>query len=354
MKHFHISMPLLLALLVILSSCSGKKEDPSPALSSVAVSDTLSLPLHISKAQLVHDWTVASYSYGEYGEKQGLPYYYKCVDLDRDGNIELLLKGSETYSPSAILFYHGTTMIDCYYVPDGYYTLGIAEPADSLGHFTMLWDDHMGEDRVWTTYYFDIRQSDYENVGYHAVGLGSYNEEGEEQDDGLDDRQLPEGYECYETEQFEYVKGWLTLDLTDEEKAIATTVSQDDLAALFAEEGKNDSADANEAEYSGSALQYRTYKGQIGPYHITMYIEGGEDFGYYVYDNRPNSIFRLRCIESQDSPEGYNDVILEEHAPNGVVSGTFKGKLEGRGDGFNGQFTNSKGKTFDFELHEQN
>ncbi len=102
---------------------------------------------------------------------------------------------------------------------------------------------------------------------------------------------------------------------------------------------------------------YTKYAGKIGPYAITLFVNvhsyGGEDAGYYYYNDRPQTKFTLKMIENEPNPKGYNKVVLNEYSPKGNHTGTFKGIIEGRGDGFYGTFTNGQGKKFEFNLMQQ-
>ncbi|MCQ2219174.1 MAG: hypothetical protein MJZ33_11980 [Paludibacteraceae bacterium] len=102
--------------------------------------------------------------------------------------------------------------------------------------------------------------------------------------------------------------------------------------------------------------EVKIYKGAIGPYPITLYLEQDMKEGFkgcYCYDSRPNSFFTLKCVQNTPDPMGSNEVIIKEYTASGKNTGTFVGTIDGRGDGFTGKFTNSKGKSFDFDLHEQ-
>ncbi|MBQ3806024.1 MAG: hypothetical protein II844_09530 [Prevotella sp.] len=96
------------------------------------------------------------------------------------------------------------------------------------------------------------------------------------------------------------------------------------------------------------------YKGKIGTFEITMYLtrENFEWKGYYVYNDRPKTKFTLKCVSDEPDPRGWNDVEFKEYTPKGNNTGTFKGRMEGRGDGFYGKFI-TKGKTLDFNLVQQ-
>ena len=102
---------------------------------------------------------------------------------------------------------------------------------------------------------------------------------------------------------------------------------------------------------------YTKYAGKIGPYAITLFINvrsyGEEDAGYYYYNDRPQTKFTLKMMENEPNPKGFNKVVLYEYSPKGNHTGTFKGIVEGRGDGFNGTFTNGRGKKYEFQLMQQ-
>jgi len=102
---------------------------------------------------------------------------------------------------------------------------------------------------------------------------------------------------------------------------------------------------------------YTKYAGKIGPYAITLFIDmrACEDdaAGYYYYNDRPNTKFTLKMVENEPNPNGFNKVVLHEFSPKGNHTGTFRGIVEGRGDGFKGTFTNGKGKKYTFELMQQ-
>lgn len=108
----------------------------------------------------------------------------------------------------------------------------------------------------------------------------------------------------------------------------------------------------------GAAKAQSKYEGKIGPYDITMTIEfsshDGDSIGYYYYNSRPNALFKLVQTKMEAiNLHGSMHVVLDEYTPKGFHSGTFDGQLESRGDSFEGTFTNSKGKKFEFELHER-
>lgn len=102
---------------------------------------------------------------------------------------------------------------------------------------------------------------------------------------------------------------------------------------------------------------YTKYAGKIGPYAITLFINmrsyGEEVAGYYYYNDRPQTKFTLKMMENEPNPKGFNKVVLYEYSPKGNHTGTFKGIVEGRGDGFYGTFTNGQGKEFKFQLMQQ-
>ncbi|MBP5573931.1 MAG: hypothetical protein J6X40_07175 [Bacteroidales bacterium] len=106
------------------------------------------------------------------------------------------------------------------------------------------------------------------------------------------------------------------------------------------------------------AVKAQTFTGKIGEYEITMKIDfadfDGDSIGYYYYNNRPQTLFKLVQTELEAiNIHGSMHVVLDEYTPKGNHTGTFDGQLESRGDYFGGTFKNSKGKKFKFELHEK-
>jgi hypothetical protein len=99
--------------------------------------------------------------------------------------------------------------------------------------------------------------------------------------------------------------------------------------------------------------------GKIGPYDITFFrnpadMGEGDEVGYYYYNERPNSIFKLILVENTAiNAKGSMHVVLKEYTANGNHTGTFDGQYESRGGGYEGTFTNSKGDKFHFELMEK-
>ena len=109
---------------------------------------------------------------------------------------------------------------------------------------------------------------------------------------------------------------------------------------------------------SVGAVKAQEFTGKIGEYEITMKIDfadfDGDSIGYYYYNSRPQTLFKLVQTELEAiNLHGSMHVVLEEYTPKGNHTGTFDGQLECRGDSFEGTFTNSKGKKFDFKLHEK-
>jgi len=99
-------------------------------------------------------------------------------------------------------------------------------------------------------------------------------------------------------------------------------------------------------------------EGKIGPYAVTFFrnpadIGVGDEVGYYYYNDRPNSVFKLILVKNEAiNAKGSMHVILKEYSPNGKHTGTFDGQYECRGGGYVGTFKNSKGKKFKFKLME--
>lgn len=100
-------------------------------------------------------------------------------------------------------------------------------------------------------------------------------------------------------------------------------------------------------------------EGKIGPYAVTFFrnpadIGEGNEVGYYYYNERPNSRFRLILVKNVAiNAKGSMHVVLKEYTAKGNHTGTFDGQYECRGGGYVGTFTNSKGKKYHFELMEK-
>ena len=105
--------------------------------------------------------------------------------------------------------------------------------------------------------------------------------------------------------------------------------------------------------------QYEKFTGKIGSYAITLFmsqddLSEGATVGYYYYDERPKTHFKLVLKEYEViNTKGSMHFVLKEYTPKGNHTGTFDGQLEGRGGSFEGTFTNRKGEKFHFELMEE-
>lgn len=113
------------------------------------------------------------------------------------------------------------------------------------------------------------------------------------------------------------------------------------------------------AEEAGEEKSLPQFDGHIGPYAITLFMDAsvftaGEEVGHYYYNDRPNSVFTLKMVSNEAiNTKGSMHIVLKEYTANGNHTGTFDGQYECRGGGFEGTFTNSKGKKFRFELMEK-
>lgn len=112
-------------------------------------------------------------------------------------------------------------------------------------------------------------------------------------------------------------------------------------------------------EEAGEEKSLPQFDGHIGPYAITFFMDAsvftaGEKVGHYYYNDRPESVFTLKLVNNEAvNAKGSMHVVLKEFTANGNNTGTFDGQYECRGGGYEGTFTNSKGKKFHFELMEQ-
>ena len=115
----------------------------------------------------------------------------------------------------------------------------------------------------------------------------------------------------------------------------------------------------NAEAYSSTApaTNYEYWVGNIGPYKITMFLNGytwepGEIAGYYYYNSRPKTKFKLKVKKCEYiNDKGTMRLILKEYTPKGNNTGTFNGTYDiCRGKYYEGTFTNSKGQKYKFEL----
>ena len=110
-----------------------------------------------------------------------------------------------------------------------------------------------------------------------------------------------------------------------------------------------------QGEAKKPAASATRYVGSIGPYPVTLFLDlraEGEWVGRYFYNKRPQSVFRLKAVKNEGLPDGFHEVVLHEYTTRGNQTGTFKGRVVTRGEGFSGTFVNSKGQSFPFDLHE--
>ncbi|MBR2136024.1 MAG: hypothetical protein IJ855_07390 [Bacteroidales bacterium] len=75
--------------------------------------------------------------------------------------------------------------------------------------------------------------------------------------------------------------------------------------------------------------------------------------GSLAFSDAPDKVFTLKEISNEGNPEGYNDVVIEVYNAEGEKTGVIEGKIEGRGDGFNGTFTNPDGTKKPFAMMQQ-
>ena len=103
-------------------------------------------------------------------------------------------------------------------------------------------------------------------------------------------------------------------------------------------------------------------KGKIGEYPVTMQLiwpgKESASAGSYYYDSRRKSIFKLKYVKCGEVDSNNltwleQSVVIEEYTAAGNMTGTFSGSIYNRAGcytSFQGTFTNSQGKTFEFDL----
>ena len=113
------------------------------------------------------------------------------------------------------------------------------------------------------------------------------------------------------------------------------------------------------AEEAAEEKPQQQFEGNIGPFPVTLFMdptvfEEGAEVGSYYYNERPNSVFTLVLVTNEAvNASGSMHIVLKEYTANGNHTGTFDGQYECRGGGYEGTFTTSKGKKYQFELMEK-
>lgn len=180
-----LRMPAIGSLsLLLLVACSGQKS-----------SDTGTLALPVSEKQLCLDWyTAFDVEHEEvFGDDEENPFVrfepqeYIVTDLDHDGLAEVLMQGKESQI-AAMLSYDKEGKVKFMDVTsDGYLTLFIGD-----GWYVREFDNHMGEYRTWTKYYYEVKDGQFEFLGDRSVGFLGLDDEGEyiemEPEDNTDGR----------------------------------------------------------------------------------------------------------------------------------------------------------------------
>lgn len=207
--------------LLFMTACTGQK-----SAEGVTEAEVLSLP--VSEKQLCIDWYTAFASDFEevYGDDDSesfvtsAPREYIVTDLDHDGLAEVLMQGEEPQK-AAIMSYDKDGKVKFSDVTsDGYLSLGIGD-----GWYVREFDNHMGEFRNWTRYYYHVKNGEFDFIGDKTVGFEGLDDEGEyvemEPVDGTDGMAPADSLITY----FYDLHGWIGIG--DDAKAEALSVLED-------------------------------------------------------------------------------------------------------------------------------
>ena len=140
-----------------------------------------------------------------------------------------------------------------------------------------------------------------------------------------------------------------------QEKAATEAVQDKEEDVIVAETADAEEEEDFDVDEFGDIEE--TLEGHIGPYTITMNLDDlsdadvGDFAGYYYYNDRPQSKFRLKIVDYVAvNAKGSMKLVMKEYSPKGSHTGTFNGQYECRGSYYAGTFTNSKGQKFKFEV----
>lgn len=206
--------------LLLLTACTGSKQTND---STIAFGK---LPLPVSEKQLCLDWysifsemSGEDDSYDEDGNPINMPNQYLVTDLDNDGLAEVLLQGVRS-SDAAMLSYDKNGKVkfsDA--TTDGYLCLGIGK-----GWYVREFDDHMGEYRTWTKYYYKVENGQFDFIGGKATGFEGLDENGDykvKESDGTEGKAPSDD----EIQMYYNLEGWVNIN--DDAKSEALTVLAD-------------------------------------------------------------------------------------------------------------------------------
>lgn len=102
-------------------------------------------------------------------------------------------------------------------------------------------------------------------------------------------------------------------------------------------------------------MSAQKFTGKIGEFDVTLYADfsnasEGDSIGYYYYNDRPKTKFKLVLVECEDLDIALRRYVIKEYTPKGNNTGKFVGRHSTKWDSFSGKFTNSRGKEYDFEF----
>lgn len=157
---------LLGIALITMASCT--KNGPQPT-------DDKKLTLPVSELKMCRDWHV-SFRETHFDKDDEIypPQEYLLYDIDGDGRAEVLLRESQANFVALLCYDKEGKLTFVQSSFDGY-----EEYAVGKGWFVTQYDDHMGEFRKWTKWYYRVVDGRFGYIGYKIDGLEGVTDDGE-------------------------------------------------------------------------------------------------------------------------------------------------------------------------------